>query len=86
MNDLLGRRPEENEMLKAEKRGEYDVAHEKDAIAVTNENGERIAIFAGLLAKDDYINVAVSLPNSTGTRTYALKFDWLLEHLRGLEL
>lgn len=72
-------------MLKAEKRGEYDVAHEKDALAVTNEQGERIAIFAGLRAKDDHINVAVSLPNSTGTRTYALKFDWLLNHLRSLD-
>lgn len=73
-------------MLKAEKRGVYDVAHEKDAIAVTNEKGERIAIFAGKRANADYINVAVSLPDGTGTRAYALHFDWLLNHLRSLEL
>lgn len=73
-------------MIKAERRGELDTDHVKDALAITNENGERIAIFAGKWAKDDYINVAVDMPNSAGTRTYALKFDWLLNHLRSLEL
>lgn len=71
-------------MIFAEKRGEYDFGRTKDAMVATNENGERIAVFVEG-AKANKVCIAVDLPDGRGTRSYAVDFDWLLEHLRTLE-
>lgn len=71
-------------MIFAEKRGEYDFGCTKDAMVATNENGERIAVFVEG-AKANKVCIAVDLPDSRGTRSYAVDFDWLLAHLRTLE-
>lgn len=71
-------------MIFAEERGEYDFGRTRDAMVATNENGERIAVFVGG-AKANKVCIAVDLPDSRGTRSYTVDFDWLLTHLRTLE-
>jgi Fe-S cluster assembly iron-binding protein IscA len=72
-------------MLKAEIRGEYDFSRAKDALVVSNELNQRVALFLDENRKGDVIRVAVDLPNCSGTRAYAINFDWLMDHLRHLE-
>jgi hypothetical protein len=72
-------------MLKAERRGEYGFSFVKDALVVSNDEDERVAMFVDYRHGGDVIGIAVDLPNSAGTRTYAVGFDWLLDHLRKLE-
>lgn len=72
-------------MLKAERRGEYDISRNKDALVVCDGADGRIALFLDDRMRRDMVNIAVSLPNCTGTRTYAVGFNWLLEHLRTLK-
>jgi hypothetical protein len=73
-------------MIKAESRGDYDFARENDALIVSDESGQRIALFLDERRGDrDVIRVAVDMPNSSGTRCYAIDFKWLINHLRKLE-
>jgi len=72
-------------MLRAERRGGCGFSFVKDALVVSNEAGERVAMFVDDRHGGDVIRVSVDLPNSAGTRTYAVGFDWLLDHLRKLE-
>ena len=72
-------------MLKAERRGEYDLSFVKDALVISNDAGERVAMFVDVCRDAETIRIAVDLPNSAGTRTYAVVFDWLIDHLRKLE-
>ena len=72
-------------MLKAERRGEYDISRNKDALVVCDDEGRRVALFVDDRMRRDMVNIAVDLPDNAGTRTYAVGFDWLLNHLRTLE-
>lgn len=73
-------------MIEAELRGDYDFSSYKDALVVTDDSGQRIALFLDARRGDrDIISVAVDLPNSAGTRCYAIDFRWLISHLRKLE-
>ncbi len=73
-------------MIKAEQRGEYDFGRHKDALVVSDEFDQRIAIFLDPRRNGrDIVNVAVDLPNSAGSRCYAIDFAWLLDHLRTLD-
>lgn len=71
-------------MIVAEKRGEYDLGRTKDSMTAENERGERIAVFLEN-TKANKVCIAVDLPDGCGTRSYAVDFDWLLDHLRTLE-
>ncbi|MDE2470392.1 MAG: hypothetical protein KGL35_17015 [Bradyrhizobium sp.] len=72
-------------MIRAEARGQYDFSREKDALVVSNETGLRVALFLDGRRKRDVISVSVDLPDSKGTRCYAVDFDWLVDHLCSLE-
>jgi hypothetical protein len=72
-------------MIKAERRGDYDYSRDKDALVVSDGN-QRIALFLdSRRGVRDIISVAVDMPNSAGTRCYAIDFKWLINHLRKLE-
>ena len=73
-------------MIEAELRGEYDLSSYKDALVVSDDNGQRIALFLDARRGErDIISVAVALPNCTGTRCYAIDFKWFINHLLKLE-
>lgn len=68
-------------MLISERRGEYDDSRKKDALVVIDpETSIRAAIF--LNEDSSLISVAVDLPNKSGTMTYAVPFDVLVDVLR----
>lgn len=71
-------------MLKPERRGEYDFSHTKDALVVRDDSGTRLALFLSVHA-ENHVCVAVDLPDHHGVRTYAIDYQWLIEHLRTLE-
>ncbi len=71
--------------IKIEPRGKYDKDNGKDALVVFDPAGQRIALFIDPRRKRDEICIAVSLPDSKGTRCYAVGFAWMLDHLRNLE-
>lgn len=73
-------------MIEAEFRGDYDFGIYKDALVVSDDSGQRIALFLDARRGDrDIVSVAVDMPNSSGTRCYAIDFAWLLDHLRTLD-
>lgn len=73
-------------MIKAEPRGDYDFTRDRDALVVSDENDQRIALFLDARRGErDIISVAVDMPNCAGTRCYAIDFKWLITHLRKLE-
>lgn len=74
-------------MVTAEPRGPYDISRSKDGLVALDEKGERIAIFLdpAFGRQKNLVSIAVSLPNSAGTRCYSVDFDWLLGHLRRLD-
>lgn len=73
-------------MIEAELRGDYDFSRYKDALVASDESGQRIALFLDARRGDrDIISVAVDMPNSSGSRCYAIDFEWLINHLRKLE-
>lgn len=73
-------------MITPEPRGEYDFNRLQDSLVASDEHGQRVAIFVDTRrAERNIIGIAVSLPNSTGTRCYGVEFGWLLDHLRTLE-
>lgn len=73
-------------MIEAELRGEYDLSSYKDALVVSDESGQRIALFLDARRGDrDIVSVAVDMPNCAGTRCYAIDFNRLMDHLRKLE-
>ena len=73
-------------MIKAEPRGDYDFTRDRDALVVSDENDQRIALFLDARRGErDIISVAVDMPNCAGTRCYAIDFKWLINHLRKLE-
>jgi hypothetical protein len=73
-------------MIKAESRGDYDFARKNDALIVSDESGQRIALFVDdRRAELDIIGVAVDMPGGVVTRCYTIDFKWLINHLRKLE-
>lgn len=68
-------------MLIAERRGEYDSGHLKDALIVTDADTDtRAALF--LDEGKSLISVAVDMPNKSGTLCYSVPLDVLVDVLR----
>jgi len=73
-------------MIEAEPRGDYDFSRDKDALVVSDDSGQRIALFLDARGGGrDIISVAVDMPNCAGSRCYAIDFKWLINHFRKLE-